>query len=57
MVSNSRSKSFSLLQLYTVRKVLADPIAKDALRDVKFSQIEGNGRTFSHIKLINSVIT
>ena len=33
---------------YTVRKVLAD----FALCDVKFSQIDGNGRKFSHILYI-----
>ena len=46
--------------VYTVRKVLADfaaYVTNDAiaklLYDVKFSQIEGNSRKFSHIELSN----
>ena len=48
---------------YTVRNVLVDFSVCDwwryckALCDVKFRKIEGNGRTFRHIKLSNSVIS
>ena len=47
----------------TVRKILADYAVCDrrryckALCDVKFSQIEGNSRTFCHIEISNSVVT
>ena len=49
--------------VYTVSKVLADFAVCDwwrcckALCDVKFSQIEGKGRQFSHIELSNGVIS
>ena len=34
-----------------------DAIAKLYICDVEFRQIEGNGRTFRHIELRNSVIS
>ena len=57
--------NFSLPRLFlnTVRKVLADLAIFDtwlyckALWEVKFRQIERNGRTFRHIELSNSVIS
>ena len=48
---------------YTVRKVLFDLAVFDswlyckALCDVKFSNIEGSGKTFCHNELSNSVIS
>ena len=54
-------KSENIL-LYTVRKVLADFAVCDwwryrnALGDVKFSLIEGNGRKFSPIDISNSIL-
>ena len=50
-------------RLYILRKVIVDFAACDwwcylkALRDVKFSQIEENGRKFRSIELSNSVIS
>ena len=50
-----------VIRIYTVKKVLADFAVCDVLydaiakllSDVKFRQIKGNGRKFSHLKLSN----
>ena len=53
---------FFISKAYTVTKVWAnftvfdrDAIAKLYICDVKFSQIEGNGRQFLHIAIASSV--
>ena len=58
---------FSMIKPSTVKKVLADFVVLyvtdesrhycKALCDVKFCQIKGNGRKFSHIELSNAVIS
>ena len=60
---NMSSLSLGTWTAWTVRKVLADFAVYDwwcyckALWDVKFNQIEGKGRKYSHIKLSHSVIS
>ena len=63
LISNFVSLDPCVYSTYTVRKGSADLAVCDwwryciALCDVKFSQIEGNGRKFRHIELSNKKIS
>ena len=46
-----------LEKFWRISLYLTDAIAKLYVCDVKFYQIEGNGKKFSHIQLSNSLIS